>query len=57
MTHIIMKSEAQKRQERQVARDFGANESAEHRELAECIAAKTEEAWRRLKKEGSRYEG
>ncbi len=56
MAYIMIKSADQKQQEQQTARDFGAKDTAEHRELVECIAAKTEEAWQKICKEGKRYE-
>jgi len=57
MAYIMIKSAVRNQQERQTACDFGAKDTAEHRELVECIAAKTEEAWRKICKEGRRYEG
>lgn len=56
MAYIRIKAAAQKQRERQTARDFGVKDGAENRELVECIAAKTEEAWRKMCKERSRYE-
>lgn len=54
MAHIIIKSDKTKQQERNIMRQFGGNGSAEHREFAECINARTNEAVNSMRKEGAR---
>lgn len=55
MTYIMMKSEQRKQQERKVMGQMGGNaRSAEHRELIECITARSNEAVAAMRKEGSR---
>ena len=51
MANVIIKSEERKQHERYVMRSFGADSrSAETREAAACIAAKSREAVAELKK-------
>ncbi len=55
MAHIMLKSERTKQQEQNIMRQFGGNRaSAEHRELAECINARTNEAVVAMRKEGAK---
>ena len=51
MANIIIKSEERKQAEAYVSRSFGANlRSAADREHVECIAARTDEAYKKLKR-------
>ena len=55
MAHIILKSERTKQQEQNIMRQFGGNRaSTVHREFAECINARTDEAVRAMRKEGTK---
>lgn len=56
MANIIIKSEERKQAEAYVSRSFGANvRNAADREHVECIAARTDEAYKNLKRmEGNR---
>ena len=56
MSHIIIQSDEQKKDIQTVIRQFGGNGSfVEHREFAECIAAKSREAQKALRRmEGRR---
>lgn len=44
MANIIIKTDERRAYEDRVRRDFGGADTAEHREYAECIAARTNEA-------------
>lgn len=51
MANIIIKSEERKQAEAYVARSFGANpRNAADREHVECIAARTAEAYKELRR-------
>lgn len=58
MANVIIKSEERKQHEAYVLNSFGKNRgnvSRQDREAAECIAARTQEAYQNLKKmEGKR---
>lgn len=55
MANIIIKSDDRRRYEEFCGRKFKADAAnAEHREYSECIAAKTREAVRELKKTQNR---
>lgn len=56
MANVIIKSDQRRALERRMLREFGGNaRSAEHREYAEVIAARTGEACRELNKMDERY--
>ena len=44
MANVIIKSDERRAYESRVLNDFGGNGTTEHREYAECIAARTQEA-------------
>ncbi len=50
MAHVIIKSDRQKNDIQTILKQFGGNGSAEHREFAECIAARTREAQQVMRK-------
>lgn len=50
MAHVIVKSDGQKNDMQTILKQFGGANSAEHREFAECIAARTREAQQIMRK-------
>lgn len=55
MAYIMRKSEQRKQQEQKVMGQMGGNaHSVEHRELIECITARSNEAVAAMRKEGRR---
>lgn len=54
MAHIMIKSDNVKKQEQKILQQFGGSGTAEQREYAECIAARTREAVKNMDKDGGR---
>lgn len=50
MANIIIRTDDRKAYESRVHNDFGGNGTKEHREYAECIAARTQEAISEMKR-------
>lgn len=48
--NVIIKTEERRECENRVHNDFGGNGTREHREYAECIAARTQEALAEMKR-------
>ncbi|MDO4301629.1 MAG: hypothetical protein Q4D26_10440 [Clostridia bacterium] len=55
MANLIIKSDERKAYEDSIRRDFTRHSSAEAKEYAECIAARTTETYKKFRKMEEKY--